>query len=385
MIFLIPYGTDAPVYYWPYATIGLIVTNTLVFFLQVASSNYGEPFFLHFGVINPVQWLTSVFMHISFLHLLANMIFLWSFGLVVEGKVGWSWFLGIYLATGILESGIEQFLMLGQDGATIGASGAIAGLIAISCLWAPENEIHCKFGCVFMMRAFFTEVSISILMLTFWFVGVDMVFAFLGGLEPSSALFHTVGALTGGAIGWWMLVDRRVDCEGYDALTILKGRRGQATPTREQEADQVRREAQSRLDHQRAVDEGWSKVRGYLAAGHYEMALNRFNILKRTAPDAELTEKDWIQVINGLIKKRKHQLAIDAMQRYLAKFDTHRESILLNLALMQMRRERRPRKALQTIRELEPATLTDSQKRLMKKIISQSQQMIHLGQVEFSD
>src|SRR5262245_31066595 len=99
----IPYGTDAPIYYYPFATIGMIVLNVFVYLTMLSAlSNVpdGEPplwllqIVLQYGHgLRPWQWITSNFVHDGFFHLLGNMVSLWTFGLVVEGKVGWLRFL----------------------------------------------------------------------------------------------------------------------------------------------------------------------------------------------------------------------------------------------------------------------------------------------------
>ena len=61
--------------------------------------------------IHPLQWLTNNFLHAGFFHLAGNMIFLWTFGLVVEGKLGWWAFLLVYLGLGVGESAGMQILV----------------------------------------------------------------------------------------------------------------------------------------------------------------------------------------------------------------------------------------------------------------------------------
>src|SRR5687768_4391877 len=143
---LIPYSTDAPIYYWPFATVGLIAANVLIFF-GVAFGNLGpvEDWVLTYGDgLHPDDWFRGMFMHGGLGHLIGNMLFLWVFGLVVEGKLGWWKFLCCYLAIGVTQSMIEQIVMLGYSGevpGSVGASAAIFGLIAIATVWAPLNEI----------------------------------------------------------------------------------------------------------------------------------------------------------------------------------------------------------------------------------------------------
>ncbi|MFK7821239.1 MAG: rhomboid family intramembrane serine protease, partial [Planctomycetaceae bacterium] len=74
-----------------------------------------DPWILWFGAIRPHQWLTAFFMHAGFAHLIGNMVFLWAFGLVVEGKLGWKKFIPLYLMLGISQCAVEQFIMWGAD------------------------------------------------------------------------------------------------------------------------------------------------------------------------------------------------------------------------------------------------------------------------------
>lgn len=142
---LIPYSTNAPIYHYPVATVAFIVINALVFFtlcmgmeeksiddveyfvdgsgerigindvrlklesmsetetvtymqglkpVLTESNQWSEELLLQYGKgLRPWQWITSMFMHADLGHLLGNMIFLWAFGLLLEGKMGWFSFL----------------------------------------------------------------------------------------------------------------------------------------------------------------------------------------------------------------------------------------------------------------------------------------------------
>ena len=87
MFVFFPYATDAPIYHRPIATIGLIVANILVFLaIGGSGSESSDPFWLVFGHgLHPFQWLSCNFVHGDVFHLAGNLIFLWVFGLVVEG------------------------------------------------------------------------------------------------------------------------------------------------------------------------------------------------------------------------------------------------------------------------------------------------------------
>ena len=110
MFLYLPYGTDAPIYYRPIITITMIVINLLVF--AVFTREQIEPFMLAMGNgLHPLQWLTTNFLHSDIFHLLFNMLFLWVFGPVVEGKLGVFKMLAVYLGIGILFGATVQILL----------------------------------------------------------------------------------------------------------------------------------------------------------------------------------------------------------------------------------------------------------------------------------
>ena len=112
---LLPIGTDAPVYHFPWMTIVLIVGNVFSFVLT-GSGSRTDGWLLQFGNgLHPVEWLAWNFLHFGFMHLLGNMFFLWAFGLVVEGKIGWWKYLLVYLGVGIVGGFVVQLIMLGTD------------------------------------------------------------------------------------------------------------------------------------------------------------------------------------------------------------------------------------------------------------------------------
>ena len=127
-------------YHFPVVTIALIVLNTAAFAASLAHED-PSPYMLEFGDgLHPVQWVTSVFMHADPVHLVGNMIFLWGFGLVIEGKIGWWRFLLVYLGLGIFQSALVQLCMLSSTVRRLGASGAIYGLLAMVLIWCRKTK-----------------------------------------------------------------------------------------------------------------------------------------------------------------------------------------------------------------------------------------------------
>lgn len=224
---LIPWRTDAPLYHRPWGTIGLIAANVMVFLWALsAGAGQVEPLVLNYGTINPIQWVTSVFIHGSWMHLIGNMFFLWVFGLIVEGKTGTRRFLAIYGGIAVVSCLVEQVLMLWTTGISFGASGIIFGLMAIALVWAPENEVDCLLILgIFVKTLELRVLTIGVLYLIFQ--GIEIVMA---GLHVSSGLLHLLGMATGLPVGIVMLRRGWVDCEGWDWFARREQRRSRSMP-----------------------------------------------------------------------------------------------------------------------------------------------------------
>ena len=110
----LPYSTDAPIYYFPWMTIVLIVANGITFAITKMGLQ-SEGWLLTYGDgLHPVEWVAYNFLHFGPFHLIGNMFFLWAFGIVVEGKLGWWKFLILYLTIGVVGGVLIQTAMLGH-------------------------------------------------------------------------------------------------------------------------------------------------------------------------------------------------------------------------------------------------------------------------------
>lgn len=280
---MIPYNTDAPLYHMPIATVGLIVLNTLLFFaLPHSMVEFDQPasqpaadlvdvsedddtltaeqrdqalakfqprqderrvmkLSLEYGKgVKPWQWLTSIFMHANFLHLLFNMIGLWAFGLVVEGKVGLLPFLGMFLGIGVAQSAVEQLLMSVYGvGGSLGASAAIFGILGIAIVWAPRNDFEVLYQFGFRMGT----MEVPIMMFGFFQFALEVVNIVMGQFGISAGVLHLMGFALGISVGLVWLVRGWVDCEGWDLITVIKGHEG-----RDFEHERLEKEAAELVD-----------------------------------------------------------------------------------------------------------------------------------------
>lgn len=305
---LIPLRTDAPVYHTPFATIGVITLNV---FIQIWASatdyRFANPLLLHFGSFMPNEWLTSAFMHAGWMHLIGNMLFLWVFGLVIEGKVGWKRFISLYCAIAVLSGMVEQILMIGGHGHSLGASGVIFGLLAISMVWAPENEIDC----VLFLYGLHT-VELSIKAFAALYIILQFIEALFDGFGISSALLHLIGAACGLPMGIFMLRRGWVDCEGWDWFTRRERNEIKSSPTRggttslRQTKDPTQEDADCRtsfislvhagsLDPAMAIWRNKGGIRWGAPAGTLELLVNQLLKANRSSETQPFIDKILIE------------------------------------------------------------------------------------------
>ncbi|MEO1529178.1 MAG: rhomboid family intramembrane serine protease [Planctomycetota bacterium] len=216
---LLPYSTDAPVYHYPFATIAIISLNAVLFLVTGMGDFQGsEWLILEFDRINPLQWVTAAFMHASWMHLIGNMIFLWCFALVVEGKLGWQRFGLLYLGLALADGAIGQipmFLFYGGEGGALGASGVVFALMMVACIWAPFNDIDF----ILTWGWFVSTIEIPLYGVAAFYVGKELLFVILLEWQMSTPMLHLMGAFVGVPFAIVMLKRGWVDCEGWDLFS----------------------------------------------------------------------------------------------------------------------------------------------------------------------
>jgi membrane associated rhomboid family serine protease len=144
----------------------------------------------------PVRFtlLTSMFLHASWLHLLGNMLYLWIVGDNVEEVLGSFLYLAVYLACGLVGSLAQILVNPDSITPTLGASGAIAGIMGAYVIWFPHNQIR-----VLLFRII--TVLPAILVIGGWiglqiYLGADALRR-AGDAGGVAYLAHVGGALTG--------------------------------------------------------------------------------------------------------------------------------------------------------------------------------------------
>lgn len=124
-------------------------------------------------------FITSMFMHASFMHLAGNMLFLWIFGDNLEDEMGHAKYLGFYLFCGVV-AGVAQF-MTGTTSRVpmVGASGAIAGVMGAYLLLYPKAKIDILLILIIFFKVFTVPAWVML--------GIWAVLQLFGGISATEA------------------------------------------------------------------------------------------------------------------------------------------------------------------------------------------------------
>ncbi len=187
-------------------TLLLIIVNTWAFIMELSLGPHLNRFILLYGLIPAryapqklfalpaeftfVPLFVSMFLHGGWLHLLGNMLFLFVFGRSIEDRVGHIPFLFLYLVSGVAAAVVQIAASPASKIPTIGASGAIAGVLGAYFVCYPGARITTLIPLFF----FFWTVQIpAIFLLGYWFL-----IQFVAGFQMLS-----IQNVTTGGVAWW--------------------------------------------------------------------------------------------------------------------------------------------------------------------------------------
>ncbi|MDR3635685.1 MAG: rhomboid family intramembrane serine protease [Isosphaeraceae bacterium] len=409
---VIPTGTDAPIYHWPSATVALIVINVATFFLvppeafnvdpddeapaTVAATRY-ERYALALGNgLHPVQWVTHNFLHSGFLPLAGNMLFIWAFGIVVEGKLGPFKYLIVYLLIGLLHGAFTQTLLLrsGLSGHAVGASAVVFGLLGMCMIWAPRNELNCLILLFTGFRSFVFHWNLRYTTVALLYLG-ERVISILWGGALGRAVVTELGDLSGAFWGTLLAIvmvkARWVDCEGWDVFTLADKNRRLAKDwkLRGERLDRQKRNLRPR----RSESEGRAKsaedraaaavqrVRKLIDMGDFAGAAAAYDksarTLERWPPQAE-----HMELIKAMHAAKADVESIPLMRAYCRNFPADATRVRLKLAQVLIRERQRPAAALRVLAELPAGGLPPDLDAVRQKLAKQAAQMQADGVLE---
>ncbi len=203
---MIPLRDSAPRYSFPVFTLALILTNVLVFLYEVGLDPSSLEQFISQNAVIPMRAVaatqgrapaeaavlplfTSMFLHGGWLHLIGNMWFLWIFGDNLEDNLGHWRYLFFYLTCGLAGALTHIFFNPLSQVPSVGASGAIAGVMGGYLLLFPGARVLT----LVPFFLFFTIELPAYVMLLYWFA--IQFFSGVASVSPS--------AQSGGGVAFW--------------------------------------------------------------------------------------------------------------------------------------------------------------------------------------
>jgi membrane associated rhomboid family serine protease len=214
---MLPIRDDQPRYSTPWVTYFLIGLNLLIFFFEFALDPRSlEILIRQFGVVpshlamflsgSPkyplvavvLPFFTSMFLHGSWMHVIGNMWFLYIFGDNVEDYLGHFKYLVFYLLTGLIARTTQVAVNVQSTAPTVGASGAIAGVLGAYFILYPRARVLTWFF-VFVLWV------PAWIILGYWFAlqflnGTATLLAFQGQSIGGVAFWAHVGGFVSGAL-----------------------------------------------------------------------------------------------------------------------------------------------------------------------------------------
>lgn len=190
---------------FPFVTYALIAINVLVFvLLELPQGENLDAFLNRWGTIPAqivagnglVTLITSMFLHGGWLHLGSNMLFLWIFGDNVEDAFGHVLYLVFYLVCGIAASLAQVLVDTSSNIPGVGASGAIAGVLAAYIVLFGGRPVRV------LMQGVLTSVP-SYVMIGLWIV--TQLFAGFGGQSDGVAYWAHIGGFIAGLVLTFLL------------------------------------------------------------------------------------------------------------------------------------------------------------------------------------
>lgn len=183
---MFPISDNNPTRITPYVTYALIGANIFIFLYEISLTPPQLDRFFHLYAVvpkeltasfngipiaqtvpEPITLISSQFLHGGFLHIFGNMLFLWIFGNNIEDQLGHVKYLFFYLTCGILAALTQWFFSMQSGVPSLGASGAIAGVLGAYILRFPNARVRT----LVFLGPFITFPNIpAVFFLGIWFV-----------------------------------------------------------------------------------------------------------------------------------------------------------------------------------------------------------------------
>lgn len=345
-----------------------------------AAPGFADPYLLHPADPRWWQFVTYAFLHAGPVHLLGNMVFLWTFGANVEDRFGRAGYALFYLG-GCAAAGAAHVLT--ADAPVLGASGGVAAVTGAYLVLFPRTLIRC-----FVLFFIIGVVQIPAV----WFIAASIIWDFArnaGGGTGVAWMAHLGGYVYGAAIPAGLLLTGALKREEYDLVAMIRH------TDRRRRFRAIAGSGSSGWTHDDAAVRVAKKHRGRAAAAATEpdpaaLALraevakalgdNRpgdaaaaYRRLLDNHGEQSFPRDQQIDLANRLFAADMHALAGKAYDGFLARFadDPEAPRVRLMLGLIHARYLNDPLRAKSLLREARDGVRSPDQRSLANELLTE--------------
>lgn len=237
----------------------------------------------------------SLFLHAGLLHLVGNMLFLWIYGDNVEQRLGGVRYLFAYLGAGIAATAVHALVAAGSQLPTIGASGAISGVLGFYFIFFPRNQVRL----LWLFPPFFMNVFLvpARLVLALYVIADNFLPFLLASGDAGIAYGAHIGGFFAGLAAAW-LIDRRT-------VTGAPGeyRRPQVSPLK-------------KISRESPMSET-SEITDRITSGQFDEAALEYFSLPPAVTHRLLSPEDAMELAGWLRRNGRPEASLTVLRRHL--------------------------------------------------------------------
>lgn len=383
----LPIRTDRPLRSKPVINIAIIVINVIVHAWLHNNPQAGTftaiagPYFLDPKDPSWYQFLTSVFLHADWWHLIGNMALLYVFGNNLEDRLGHVGYAAFYLAGGVL-AGLGHCLV--DDSRVLGASGAVMAVSGGFLAMFPVTRITILF--IFFFIGFFEIPSMYLIL---FFFAQDALY-YMSNFGGVAYMAHLAGMVYGFTLCILLLKLRVLAREPYDMMSLLEHRKRRQEfrslarspgfqPWDSSKPGEPPKPLSSRPQEppiDPAIFQKRSEISRAVGAHNLDRACELYAELLDTDGEQVLSQRNQLDVANHFAKLERYSLASRAYELLINTYRQlpDRDRIQLMLALIYVRYLQRGQRARELLADVTPRLRDDDEKAMAEMLQAELEQ-----------
>lgn len=354
-------GKEVP---WPFGTFLLLGACAIIFaMISLGKFTTALEYVVYFEKeMQPIQWLTSIFIHANIVQLVPCLLFLVVFGSLMEERLGGLGTLGLFVGLGAAGQAVVQMALLDvkPGGVSLGAGASVSGWAGLLLICGPLNKV------THISKLPLGKIAVPMwgIIVAWLLIDIGVYIAVLG---PLSLLPQVVAFMGGTLLAAAMLKSKLVDGRGEDLLTLVSGTGPNGRKERRKLVLAERAQAERAEQIQLQQSAAQAQLEAYFNAGQYAAALALLNKKTEFSDSLQVNRAQITTIIRGLHKQSKWEESIPWLQQYLEQFP---EDVAMRLKLAQIFvvNQRLPGSGMEVLKPLAGLQLAEADAKLYRKL-----------------